>query len=169
MRKDLLVFGAAVSLGGLVVTLNLMLAPSLDLLSINSTGLVVLSTMVVATLALGGTPRAIRPGVESRRYRTRRPEADMHRLVKGPSGGYVSNRRSIARIVTGAMAAKLDRGRVPPSDQAVSEHLQGVLGRSYTAVVVASGTESRTRVPPSDGYLEALKEALTLLETELVA
>ena len=167
MRKALVIFVGAASLGVLAATLDLVLAPSLDLLSINSTGLLALSTLAVVALALAGAKAE--PARDARGHRVRRPEADMRRLVRGAREGYVSNRRSIARMVTGAAVAKLDQGRRPPSDQEIEGHLRGVLGRSYTPVVIAPETESRTRVPPPDGYLAALKEGISLLEKDLGA
>ena len=167
MRKTHVVFAGAASLGVLAAVLDFVLAPSLDLLSINSTGLLVLSSLAVVALALAGV-RA-KPVRNGRSYRVRRPEADMRRLVRGASEGYVSNRRSIAKMVTGAAVAKLDQGRRPLSEQEVEGHLREVLGRSYIPVVIAPETESRTRVPPADGYLAALKEGISLLEKDLGA
>ena len=168
MRKAPVIFAGAASMGALVAALDLVLAPSLDLLSINSTGVLALSTMAVAALALAGASKT-KPAPVGKGYRVRSPEADMHRLVQGASEGYVSNRRSIARMVAGAAAAKLDQGRGPPSDQEVEGHLRGVLGGSYLPVGAAPGTESRTRVPPADGYLAALKAGISLLEEDLGA
>lgn len=166
MRLHSVVLAAAVGVGSLLSALNLLLSPSLSLLSADSTGVIALTILVLILLGL----RDDRPAREAREpmvYRDRFPAREMYSLVRGARDGYVSSRRGVASVLSGAVTARLDTSRRTPSEPEVERYLRETLGTSYTQDLFPPQAENRARVPPSPSYVSNLKVALSLLTRRL--
>ena len=166
MKSSFVLFVAASGRGRLVASLDSVLGPSLNLLSINSTGLTALTALSVGIILLLGSRRAP-PARAPPKYRVRMPALEMQALVRGAREGYVSNRRGVARVLAGAAKARLDDGRMAPTGPEVEGYLRAALGSSYSGDLFLPQAENRVRVPPSGTYVASLKEAVALLERRL--
>jgi hypothetical protein len=145
---------------------DFLLGPSLNLLSINSTALIALTLASVAVIAFGSQEaRGTRPEVPV--LRVRMPARELYALVRGARDGYLSNRRAVARIVIGGLAAKMVNGAKPPTGEEVEKYVQEALAGSYDEELFPASSASRARVRPSGTYIPRLKKAISLVEQRL--
>jgi len=166
MRATPVIFVCSVVVGCVVSALDLMFGPSLDLLSVNSTGIILVTLSCVAVIAFAG-PRDTRQVQVHPSYRTRMPVRELYIVVRGARDGYVSSRRRISRILAGAARTKLDTGRRTPSDNEVDAYLRAVLTSSYSPELFPAEETNPSRVPSSGTYVASLREALSLLQQSL--
>jgi hypothetical protein len=160
------IFAACVGAGCLVSALDLLFGPSLNLLSVNSTGIILIALSCAAVVAFS-TPRSTRHVRESPSYRLRMPVQEMYVVVRGARDGYVSSRRRVSRIFAVAARARLDTGRGTLSDDEVDAYLRETLASSYSPELFPAEGRSPSRVPPSGTYVASLKEAISLLQRGL--
>lgn len=167
MRLAIVVSAAALGTGCLMVAADLFVGPSLSLLSANSTGLIALATLLIVAIAFIGR-RDYAPSQDAPAYRVRKPDREMRALVQGAMEGYVSNRRGVVRILSGAAKARLDDGSRAHLDGEAEELLRRALGSAYEELA-APQTVYSSRVEPSPAYARRLLEAVSALERSLVS
>jgi hypothetical protein len=160
------IFVASVGVGCVVSVLDLLFGPSLNLLSVNSTG-IILVTLSCAAVIVFASPRDARRVRVPPSYRLRMPVREMYVVVRGARDGYVSSRRRVSRLFAGAVRAKLDTGRRAISDNEVDTYLREVLASSYSPELFPAEEGNPSRVPYSRTYVAQLREALSLVQRSL--
>jgi hypothetical protein len=163
LNKTRIVAFVSLALAILMAVLDIAMGPSLTLFASNSTILLVLTICLASLYSIAGVQAAREESREISGIEGRTLPARMVGTLRGARDGYASSRREVARILTGAVDARLGNVSGARPRETAEAYLRGILDAQSYSEFIGEPEHMAARVEVAKGYITRLRNAVAVI------